>query len=113
MMYWATAMLLWLVITQMRHALGVHLPSKFSVIDTSLNLRMLSHNICQSVPYFLQNSTGTLGPSLLAIPLVAVIEILKDIPGYELEVMWTKLAMQRVRGSGITLMQAGSDEDSG
>ena len=73
-------------------------------ISPSLDIMALSRYICQSVPYFQQDCMQGLGPALVAIPLVAVIETLKDVPECEREVSWAKGAMQRVKASGMRLM---------
>lgn len=45
-----------------------------------------------------------MGPALLVIPFITVIESLKNVPELDSEVKWALLAMCRVRGRGMRLI---------
>lgn len=103
-MYWATEILLWLVLSHLYLAFGSNLPTNCPPIATKIDIEALCHNICRSVPYFLQSCMGTLGPSLFAIPLIAVIGSLKDTPGFYRKVTWAKMTLHKIREKGLKLI---------
>ena len=49
-----------------------------------------------------------LGPALLVIPLIAVIESLENVTGLDRKVRWARLAMRSVREKGTRLIGDGS-----
>lgn len=105
-MYWTVMLLLWTTLTHTYRVLGRPSVESFGLaaIESSFDLRGLTHNICQSIPYLLRDSMQGLGPAMAAAPLIAVGAVLENNPGFDKEVQWAKGTMQTLRRRGMRLV---------
>jgi hypothetical protein len=135
MIYWASLMLLWAVLSHVYQLLGtlkVHNTatdspadaggedkpptpqhstttqfdmSQLLPVDPRIDVLAASRNICQSLEYCMQKEMKGLGPTITVIPLMAVIDILPNFPHCSRELAWAIAVREKFNEKGLRLMK--------
>jgi hypothetical protein len=85
--------------------------SKLPPIEPRIDLLAATRDICQSLEYCMREEMRCLGPTVTVIPLMAVIDVLRNIPQCSRELAWAKAAFDKVNQRGFRLMKYLDTED--
>jgi hypothetical protein len=115
MIYWASLMLLWAVLSHVYQLLGAlkvdnTTTNPFDMnqllpVEPRIDVLAASRNICQSLEYCMQEEMKGLGPTATVIPLMAVIDILPNFPHCSRELAWAKALSEKFSEKGLRLMK--------
>lgn len=114
-LYWAALLVLHSGMSGLYYLVGAMIsdmaqrdPEFLATLDVEMpplehrsNFMVMVQNVCQSVPYCMRDDMSL--PFVIA-PLNVVIQVLKQWPGAERELEWARMAIERIRLEGVSMV---------
>jgi hypothetical protein len=85
--------------------------SELPPIEPRIDVLAATRNICQSLEYCMRQEMRCSGATVTVIPLMAVIDVLRNIPQCRRELAWAQAAFEKVNARGFRLMKFLDTED--